>query len=99
MHYQVFVKNQSEQHFVASVVGIPDLTVEGTTEEEVISKLKLALEAQFANGKFVTVEVDSALAMSQTTPEYKHAGIFANDPTFDDFLKKLALIRQESNAK
>lgn len=28
----------------------------------------------------------------------KYAGIFANDTTFDDFMEKLAIIRQEANA-
>jgi hypothetical protein len=28
----------------------------------------------------------------------RYAGIFADDSTFDDFMEKLALIRQESNA-
>ncbi|BDA67052.1 hypothetical protein RIVM261_028720 [Rivularia sp. IAM M-261] len=31
MNYQVFVCSQSEQHFVASVFGMPNLTVEGRT--------------------------------------------------------------------
>lgn len=98
MQYQVFVKNQSEQHFIASVVGIPNLIVEGTTEDEAISKVKSALEAQFADGKFVTIEVSSPALTQETTPQYKYAGIFASDSTFDDFTEKLALIRKESNA-
>jgi len=57
MQYQIFVQSQSEQHFVASVVGMPNLTVEGKTEEEAISNVKSALEAQLAKGKFVTIEV------------------------------------------
>ncbi len=50
MQYQIFVQSQSKQHFVASVIGIPNLTVEGRTEEEVITKAKAAVEAQLATG-------------------------------------------------
>ncbi|KJH69754.1 type II toxin-antitoxin system HicB family antitoxin [Aliterella atlantica] len=32
------------------------------------------------------------------TPTMKYAGIFANDPSFDDWTEKLAIIRQQANA-
>lgn len=35
---------------------------------------------------------------SENVPQMKYAGILTDDPTFDDFMDKLALIRQESNA-
>ena len=98
MHYQVFIENQSEQHFVASVLGIANLTAEGATEEEAIYKVKSVLETEFAHGKFVTIEVNSLSLTQDTTLQYKYAGIFASDSTFDDFTEKLALIRKDKNA-
>jgi predicted RNase H-like HicB family nuclease len=59
MQYQIFVQSQSQQSFLASVVGMSNLTTEGRTEEEAISRAKFALEAQLAKGKFVNVEVDT----------------------------------------
>jgi predicted RNase H-like HicB family nuclease len=53
------VQSQSQQSFLASVVGMSNLTTEGRTEEEAISRAKSALEAQLAKGKFVNVEVDT----------------------------------------
>lgn len=96
MQYQVFVQNPTAQHFVASVVGIPNVSVEGTTEAEAIAKLQTALKAQLAIGKFVTIEVD--VTPPHQITEDSPAGIFANDPTFDDWMEKLATIRQEANA-
>lgn len=98
MQYQIFIQNQSEEKFLASVIGMPNLTVEGKTEEEVIFKVKSALEAQLATGKFVTIEVNLEKQSEQNIPQMKYAGIFANDTTFDDFMEKLAVIRKESNA-
>jgi predicted RNase H-like HicB family nuclease len=98
MKYQIFVQCQSEKNFLASVVGMPNLTVEGRTEEEAIFKVKSALEKQLATGKFVTIEVNPEIQPNANTPQMKYAGIFANDPTFDDFMEKLAVIRKESNA-
>jgi predicted RNase H-like HicB family nuclease len=96
MQYQVFVQNQSQENFVASVVGMPNLSIEGKTEEEAIFKIKSALEAQLATGKFINIEINTKTP-SQSLPEMKYAGIFANDPSFDDLIERLAAIRQESN--
>lgn len=98
MQYQVFVQSYDEQHFVTSILGMPNLTVEGATEEEAISNVKSALEAQLAKGKFISIEVNSETESNEAIPQMKYAGIFENDPTFDDFMEKLALIREESNA-
>lgn len=66
MQYQVFVRSQSESHFVASVVGMPNLTVEGRTEEEAMpaatpagnANAKAALKSQLTTGKLVTIEMN-----------------------------------------
>jgi hypothetical protein len=97
MQYQIFVQSQSQQSFLASVVGMSNLTTEGKTEEEAISKAKSALESQLARGKFVTVEVSSDIESYPSLPPMKYAGILADDPIFDDFMEKLKRIRQESN--
>ncbi|WP_271255156.1 type II toxin-antitoxin system HicB family antitoxin [Pseudanabaena sp. Chao 1811] len=97
MQYQIFVQSQSQQSFVASVVGMSSVTTEGKTEEEAISKAKSALEAQLARGKFVSVEITSNIESSHPIPQRKYAGILANDPIFDDFMEKLTSIREEAN--
>jgi predicted RNase H-like HicB family nuclease len=97
MQYQIFVQSQSQQSFLASVVGMSNLTTEGKTEEEAISKAKSALESQLAKGKFVNVEIDTKNEPYLSLPSMKYAGIFANDSSFDDFMEKLNLIRQEAN--
>jgi hypothetical protein len=98
MQYQIFVQSQSQQSFLASVVGMSNLTTEGKTEEEAISKAKSALEAQLARGKFVSVEVNLESQSSLfLLPQMKYAGIFADDSSFDDFMEKLKRIRRESN--
>jgi predicted RNase H-like HicB family nuclease len=97
MQYQIFVQSQSQRGFVASVVGMANLTTEGKTEEEAISKAKSALEAQLARGKFVSVEINSEITASRPLRQMKYSGIFANDSSFDDFMEKLTLIRQEAN--
>jgi predicted RNase H-like HicB family nuclease len=97
MQYQVFLQNQAEQRFVASVLGIPNLSVEGSTEAEAIARIKIALESQLKTGKLITLEVGAVENLADPSVQVPHAGIFANDPTFDDWMEKLAAIRQNAN--
>lgn len=93
MHYQIFLQSTSPHNFIAEVVGMSNLIAEGTTEAEAIMKIKASLENTLATGKFINIEVQQP----ENVPQMKFAGIFAEDQTFDDFMEKLTLIRQEAN--
>ncbi len=97
MQYQVSVQ-PSEQQFIASIVSIPGVTAEGQTKAEAIAKAKAMLEEKLAIGEFVTIEVE-ADRLRGDDPRIKHRGIFADDPTFDDFLAEIAAYRQRVDAE
>ena len=96
MDYQVFIQNDSVEHFVASIVGMPNLSVESDTEEDAIAKVIVALEQQLSTGKFVTIKVNNP--ETSAIEAFQYGGRCAEDPTFDDWMEKLTLIRQEANA-
>ncbi|MGH2412894.1 MAG: type II toxin-antitoxin system HicB family antitoxin [Microcystaceae cyanobacterium] len=96
MQYQVFVQSQSDHQFIASVVGVPNCVAEGGSKEEAIANAKTILEKKLAQGELVTIEIDSTEADSLLQMQY--AGIFADDPTFDDWMEKLATIRHQANS-
>lgn len=58
MQYQVLLQKPSAQHFVASIVGMPNVIADGKTEQEAIAKIKSALKAQLAIAKFVTIDIE-----------------------------------------
>ncbi|WP_339384952.1 hypothetical protein [Iningainema tapete] len=60
---------------------------------------KLTSENQLANGELVTIEIDQERSPQETDPWIKHMGIFADDPTFDDFLAEVAAYRQLVDAQ
>lgn len=111
MQYRVFVQNPAERRFVASVIEMPAVSEEGATEEEAVSRAKAALEAQLAKGKMINIELPQTTAVELSTeldptnkthsPRFpmRYAGIFADDPSFEDWEEKLALIRCEANAE
>jgi hypothetical protein len=65
---------------------------------EVIANVKAALNSQLSKGKVVTIDLDRPQEsdLTATTP-MEHAGILAIDPTFDDWMDKLAEIRRSAN--
>ena len=97
MQYQVFVKNPTESRFMASVVGLPNVTADGVTEKEAIDKLKVILDDQFRHGKLVTIDINvpSESIEEKSDPWLANMGIFQDDPTFDDFLVEVNNYRNE----
>ena len=63
---------------MASVVGLPNLTANGITEKETIDRLKSVLDAQFKNGKLVTINIDvpSDRSPANSDPWIANMGIF-----------------------
>jgi hypothetical protein len=60
---------------------------------EAVSRAEAALHTQLAKVEIITVEIDIHLS---STP-YIHAGILQNDPTFNDWMERLAEIRRQAN--
>jgi len=98
MHYQVLVQRHSNTQFMASVLGIPNTTVEGKTREDAILNAKRALQHHLETGELVTIQLETEPNLQETDPRITPRGIFADDPIFDDWMEKMALIRQEANA-
>jgi predicted RNase H-like HicB family nuclease len=101
MQYQIFIQNLAEHRFTASVTGMPTtLIAEGTTEAEALARAKAMLEAQLAKGKFVTLELSSDLAkesQDQKNRLMQSAGMWAEDPYFDEFLAEMQQIREDED--
>jgi predicted RNase H-like HicB family nuclease len=94
MQYQIFVQNPAEHRFTASLLGFtPTCAAEGTTKDEALAALQQAFEEQLADGEIVTVN------WPQPQRDVTHAallgnGMFKDDPTFDDFLERMAEYRE-----
>jgi predicted RNase H-like HicB family nuclease len=57
MQFHIFIQNPAENHFTATVFGMPDWAATGTTESEALAKVESLLDEKLANGKIVTIEV------------------------------------------
>jgi predicted RNase H-like HicB family nuclease len=112
MQYPIFVQNPAESHFTASVIGMPTCVAEGQTEAEALAKAESLLDEQLAKSKIFMVDKPSTTQLGvnpssgllpkrkkgdfSTLPGY---GIFKDDPTFDDFVERMAEFRAEFDAE
>jgi predicted RNase H-like HicB family nuclease len=96
MQYQVFVQSEADRpQFHASVVEMPSISGTGATEAEAVMNVKAALQEKLAAGKLIMIDLEMPEVQSSELPG---AGIFAEDTTFNDWMERLAAIRQAENA-
>lgn len=90
MTHRVFVQQIAEGGYKATPLTFPDCAATGETRDEALAKLKTALDARLSEGEIVTVE-----AGEPEHPWRKWAGMFKDDPTFDEFLGEVEAYRRE----
>jgi predicted RNase H-like HicB family nuclease len=96
MIYRVFRQQTAENADKATPLAFPDLVAVGTGaqrrqgRDEALANLKAALDAWLSQGEIVTVE-----AGEPEHPWLRWAGMFKDDPTFDEFLDEIEAYRYE----
>jgi predicted RNase H-like HicB family nuclease len=80
MTYRVFLQQTEGNGYRATPLVFPDCVAVGSTRDEALSNLTTALNARLAQGEIVTIE-----AGEPEHPWLKGAGIYKDDPSFDDF--------------
>ncbi|NET60105.1 MAG: type II toxin-antitoxin system HicB family antitoxin [Symploca sp. SIO2E6] len=90
--YDVLVENKVEGGVSATVLGWQDCQAEGSTKTEALEKLRQLLTARLPNTEIVSLEID--LPKSEH-PWMKFAGMFKDDPEFEEVLADIATYRHE----
>lgn len=94
MTYQIFVEQTDEQSYTATPLLFPDCVAVGQTRDEALERIREALGARLERGEIVSVEVD--------VPEHpllKFAGMFKDDPNYEEFLAEIEAYRREVDAR
>ena len=99
MKYQIFVQNQNNNGYRASVLGIPDCVAEGATEAEAVAKAKAALSQWLAQGKLISIEIVNGVPVEADNPWLRIFGSCKDDPTWDEFQANIAEYRRELDAE
>ena len=92
MRVSILLQPNLPEGYMATVLGWPDLMIKGKTEEETLNNVRQEVTSRLQQSKFVTLEIHDD---ESNDPWMKFAGMWENDPTFDDFLAEIAAYRRE----
>ena len=100
MTYDVLVQPQSEGIYRATLLGWPELSVVGNSEQTAVSRVQQMLKKWLKQGKIVRIDVDDPIVKAdpETHSWAPFLGMWKDDPTFDDFLEEIETYRREVDA-
>ncbi len=92
----VLSEKDTEGLWKANILGWSDCEARGSTREEALSNLRQVLAARLEKAEIVPLE----LPLTNTeNPWVKFAGMFKDDPLFDEFVEDMAAYRREIDAE
>jgi len=91
LNYSVLVEAK-ENGYQATVWGLPDCQVFSATREEALKNLHELVNSRFQNVEIVTQEIEAA---KSEHPWMKFAGMYQDNPLFNDVLSNIAAYRSE----
>ena len=91
MKVNVLLQPKQSQGYIATVLGWPNLIIEGTTKDEALKHARESVTRQLAQFELFTLDLEQ----NAVDPWAKFAGMWEDDPTFDDFLSEVAAYRKE----
>ncbi|MDZ7960614.1 MAG: type II toxin-antitoxin system HicB family antitoxin [Aulosira sp. DedQUE10] len=95
VNYSVLVEAK-EGRYQATVWGLPEFQVFAQTREEALNNLHELVNTRLQNVEIVTQEIE---ASKSEHPWMKFAGMFKDDPMFDEVLAHIEEYRQELDAE
>ncbi len=90
----VIVKQDSNGRTVAIVPGLPELNVEASDRITALAQLQQRIETHLAGAEIVSLPVKLP-QKAQKNPWLEMAGIFKDDPQFDQMLEAIETYRRE----
>jgi predicted RNase H-like HicB family nuclease len=97
MRYTVFLRQHDGQHY-AVVPLLPSCLAQGQTREEVLHNVKVAIEEALAHMEITTVDVSLPTHQAPANRWLETAGMFQDDPLFDEMLAGVAASRRAFDA-
>lgn len=90
MHYDILMTQQANMQFTAQVLMWPDIVISGKSESVVLEKVRKAILEKQHNSRIIRLEVPN----SQDDPWLRHAGMWKDDPDWEEYEAELQLLRQ-----
>lgn len=95
MKMYVRIEALSEGNYIASLIGWPDIRVEGANEDEVLTQLQALLATQFQQARIVALEVDATVVEN---PWLIVGDRLQHNPLLTEVAQAITLDRQQLDA-
>ncbi len=93
MTYDVILRKKQNK-YVARVRDWPELVIEADTREAAITEVKALLAAYLSQPSEI-IRIHLEPPVSEQHPWLQFAGIWSDDPTWDEFIAEVTAYRQE----
>jgi len=95
LNYSVLIEEKAG-FYSATVWGLPDCKASGATREEALKNVRQLLMARLEKAEIVSLEIELP---KPEHPWMKFAGMFKDDPDFDEVLADIEAYRRERDAE
>ncbi len=93
MQLAVLIRSQPDGSVHARVPAIPRLEVTAPTREQAVAAVRCAVAETHPSTELVLLDVPEG----PPNPWLETAGMFADDPTFDEFVKEMRAARERED--
>ncbi|MGF1672379.1 MAG: type II toxin-antitoxin system HicB family antitoxin [Rivularia sp. (in: cyanobacteria)] len=91
VNYSILIE-ETEGGYTATVWGLPECQSEASTKEEAIKNLYEIVNTRLQNVEIVMAEIE---APHQRNPWIEFAGMYEDNPLFDEVISNIAAYRRE----
>lgn len=92
----VLLERKDERQYRAIVLGLPDCKAEGNTREEALTKISTIASDRLEKAELISLDIKPP---KPEHPWMKFAGMFKDDPQFDEMLEDIQALRRERDAE
>ena len=91
LNYDVLIE-QTDSNFIVTALNLPNCQATGATREKALKNLTQILTQRLANAEIVSLEIELP---KKEHPWMKFAGMFKDDPQFDEMMEYIEQERRE----
>ncbi len=97
MTYSILVEENDSDSFQAIALGLPECRVVATTRKQALAELRAVLAKRLSKAEIIEVEIPKSALQAEHSWK-RFAGMFEDEPLFDEVLEEIEAHRREVDA-
>jgi predicted RNase H-like HicB family nuclease len=91
----ILLEYNSQGNAIATVLELPNCHAEAPTREQALEELKIQVATRLGKAEILSLELQPSPIQHPENPWMKFAGVFKDDPDFDQFQQSIQDYRRE----